>query len=88
MIVNGGFDARTEVAHPLGGLDCLQHRLVSLDEIGEDMVVDEGITVTGVERGGGATYENGVRHDLLQLCCRGQNLVQRGTSGSSPAYHI
>lgn len=47
-------------------LDRIQHRLVTVDEVGEDVVVIERVSVPGMEGRGGVAHEYGVGHNLLE----------------------
>jgi len=52
----------------LGLLRCVEDCSVAIDEVGEVVIVAEGLPVAGVERSGRPIGEDGIRYDLLESC--------------------
>ena len=86
MIVNGGFEARTDVAHP--SVVSTTSNTVSYDQIGEDVIMVKGVAVTGVERRSRTPHQHGVGHDLLQSSSGYKNPFQHWTHITHTTYHI
>jgi hypothetical protein len=73
---------------PLGGLHGLEHRLIPIDEIGQDVIVVQRVAMTGVKRRGRTPNQNGVRDDRLQSGSGQKNAFESGTHIDHLAYHI
>ncbi len=78
MIVIGGREARTDVAHPCRRLDRFEHLRVAVHEVGQNVVVIEGRAMPRMKRRRSTADENGIWDDSLEVGCRGEYLSEEG----------
>ena len=88
MMVNGGFEARTDVAHPSVASTASRTASYRVDQMGENVVMVEGVAMAGVQRRCRASHQDRVRDDRLQARRRLHHPPQRCAHLGHVAYRI
>ena len=87
MMVNGGFEARTDVAHPSVASTAASTTSYRSARRARNMAVIEGVTMTGMQRRSRAPDQDRVGHHGLQPRRRLHHPPQRRTQLNHAAYH-